>query len=73
MVRDKQAHVQTSQAWRACEDVPLMTRRGIDYQLLPNSPVFLESEEEAYPMYEPRQFILEEAIKRDIHIICFMN
>lgn len=50
-----------------------MTRRGIDYQLLPNSPVFLESEEEAYPMYEPRQFILEEAIKRDIHIICFMN
>jgi hypothetical protein len=24
-------------------------------------------------MFEPKQFILEEAIKRDIQIICFLN
>ena len=41
--------------------------------MLPNSPEFIEPPEEYSLMYDPKPFILEEAIKRDIQIICFLN
>lgn len=42
--------------------------------MLPGNPEFIEPDnEESYPVYEPKAYILEEAIKKDIQIIIFMN
>ena len=42
--------------------------------MLPGHPEFLEPDNEpSYPVYEPKPYILEEAIKKDIQIIIFMN
>ena len=47
--------------------------RGTDEALLPQSAEYVDFKEDMFPMYEPKPFMLEEAIKRDIQIICFMS